>query len=49
MGIFDWIPTVTEVFEFVSCRLVDHDWIYLKDKSGRSFRYCSECKKKEYL
>lgn len=37
MGLFDWVPTVDEVIDFVECRLMGHQW-----REGR----CTVCGKK---
>ncbi len=46
MGLFDWIPTAEEVFEFVECRLTGHTWQYFTTDNG-VYRICDTCKKKE--
>lgn len=38
MGLFDWVPTVEEVIDFIDCRLTGHDW-----KDG----VCLVCRKKK--
>lgn len=47
MGIFDWIPSVEEVFEFVECRLSGHIWGRYRDDEGFVFRRCKTCGKVE--
>jgi len=41
MGIFDLIPTVGEIFDFVNCRLTDHDWVEVSENTFK----CSDCGK----
>ncbi len=41
MGFLDFIPSIGEIWTFVACRLVDHDWIELED--GKVV--CSDCRK----
>jgi hypothetical protein len=44
MSIFDWIPTVEEVIDFIDCRIMGHDWVY--DLVSKT-RTCQQCKKVE--
>lgn len=43
MGLFDWIPTVGEVIDFLDCRLVGHTWV--RHESG--IVYCKVCGKRK--
>jgi hypothetical protein len=49
MGLFDWIPTVDEVIEFVDCRLTGHAWTIYYDGNVPEFRICRQCNKREKL
>lgn len=54
MSMFDWIPTVGEVFTKVACTFTDHDWNYFVHKGedifhGRKYRVCSFCRKSEWV
>lgn len=42
MSIFDWVPTVPEIFEFAACRLVGHDWV----DDGDGGKVCDTCGKR---
>lgn len=41
---FDWIPTIPEVFNFMWCRVGDHVWV---DYPADRVRSCSNCGKRE--
>jgi hypothetical protein len=45
MGLFDWIPTVTEVVEAVACTLTDHDWRTYVAIDGHVYKECKSCGK----
>lgn len=49
MGLFDWIPSVDEVFEFIDCRLTGHAWTVYERDGVPQFRICRQCKKREEL
>ncbi len=49
MGLFDFIPTMGEVFEFIGCRMGDHEWTYGETDNGVHYRFCVHCKKRESL
>lgn len=45
MGIFDWIPTIDEVTNFVECRVLDHKWVKIVADDGSIFVICGRCGK----
>lgn len=52
MKIFDWIPTGEEIFYFMACRLVGHDWVRrqrggspVEPDSTEVVEYCTVCGK----
>lgn len=38
---FDWIPTIDEIFDFWDCRIMGHKWV-AKEYGGE---VCSVCRK----
>ena len=49
MGLFDWIPSIDEVVDFIDCRIAGHAWTVYKENGVPSFRVCRQCKKREEL
>lgn len=46
MGLFDWIPTIPEVIDFIDCRIVGHAWkTFIVE--GHTVRVCQNCGKQE--
>lgn len=44
MKIFDWVPTIPEVMDYIECRIVGHDFTYIETKDGARF-VCKICGK----
>ena len=47
MGLFDWVPTVEEVFDFIDCRLAGHTWRNYVRPDSSVVRVCAVCGKQE--
>lgn len=41
MGLFDFVPTLPEVFDFVACRVTGHEW----EKDEHGVTRCKDCGK----
>lgn len=45
---FDFIPTVDEVFRKIDCTLTDHEWVRVVDKHGNTLYFeCESCGKRK--
>lgn len=46
MSLFDFIPTVGEIFSKIECTLTDHEWIAGYDDRNNYIIICKICGKK---
>ena len=41
MGLFDWVPTMPDVIDWIDCRLTGHDWV--RDEDDSVVVVCKNC------